>query len=85
MTDKGKLNYLIDCGLIITFLLTFVTGIIRFPELTRYFVNIYLALPASLLSKIHDFSGLAMSILVLFHLMLHRGWLIAMTRMIIRR
>ena len=32
MTSKGILNYFIDCGLIITFLLSFITGNVKFPE-----------------------------------------------------
>ena len=37
MTGKGRLNYFIDCGLIITFLLAFITGVIKVPELTWLF------------------------------------------------
>jgi len=80
MTNKGILNYLIDCGLIITFLLSFITGIIKFPEWTRYFRDVYLLIPASTVSKIHDISGLVMGLLVLSHLLLHWRWIVAMTR-----
>jgi hypothetical protein len=80
MTNKGILNYLIDCGLIITFFLSFITGIIKFPEWTRYFSNVYLLIPASTLSQIHDYSGLVMGLLVLSHLVLHRRWIVAMTK-----
>ena len=80
MTNKGRLNYLIDCGLIITFLLSFITGIIKFPEWTRYFSDVYLLIPASSVSKIHDISGLVMGLLVLAHLLLHGRWIVAMTK-----
>jgi cytochrome b subunit of formate dehydrogenase len=80
MTNKGILNYLIDCGLIITFLLLFITGVIKFPEWTRFFRDVYLIIPASLLSQIHDISGLVMGLLVLSHLVLHRKWIVAMTK-----
>ncbi|MCJ7741114.1 MAG: DUF4405 domain-containing protein [Methanoregula sp.] len=85
MTDKGRLNYLIDCGLIITFLLSFITGIIKFPEWTRYFSDVYLLIPASSVSKIHDISGLVMGLLVLAHLLLHWRWIVAMTKSIFVR
>jgi len=80
MTNKGILNYLIDCGLIITFLLSFITGIVKFPEWTRFFGDVYLLIPASTVSKIHDISGLVMGLLVLSHLLLHWRWIVAMTR-----
>jgi Domain of unknown function (DUF4405) len=80
VTGKGRLSYFIDCGLIITFLLSFITGVIKFPEWTRFFSNVYLVIPASLLSQIHDYSGIAMSLLVLAHLVLHWRWIVAMTK-----
>ncbi len=80
MTDKVRINYFIDCGLIISFLLSFITGIVKFPEWTRYFGDVFLLIPASTLSKIHDISGIAMGTLVLLHLVLHRKWIFAMTK-----
>jgi len=80
MTYKGRLNYLIDCGLIITFLLSFITGIVKFPEWTRFFGDVFLLIPPSSLSKIHDYSGLIMGLLVLAHLVLHWRWIVAMTK-----
>jgi hypothetical protein len=80
MTGKGKLNYFIDCGLIITFLLSFITGVIKFPEWTRFFRDVYLIIPASLLSQIHDISGIIMGLFVLAHLALHWKWIVAMTK-----
>ena len=80
MTDKVRINYLIDCGLIISFLLSFITGIIKFPEWTRYFGDVFLLIPASTLSKIHDISGIVLGLLVLSHLVLHRKWIVAMTK-----
>lgn len=80
MTDKGTLNYFIDCGLIITFSLSFITGIVKFPEWTRYFSDVFLIIPASSISQIHDISGLVMGLLVLSHLLLHGRWIVAMTK-----
>jgi cytochrome b subunit of formate dehydrogenase len=85
MTNRGILKYLIDCGLIITFILAFITGIVKFPELTPIFGNIFLLIPVSLLSKIHDYSGLVMGLLVLAHLLLNGRWIVAMTKSIFGR
>lgn len=80
MTGKGRLNYFIDCGLIITFLLAFITGVIKIPELTWLFRDVFLIVPMSTLSKIHDISGMVMGLLVLAHLVLHWRWIVAMTK-----
>jgi hypothetical protein len=80
VADKGRLNYIIDCGLIITFLLAFITGFIKIPELTRHFGDVFLVIPASQLSLIHDISGMVMGLLVLAHLVLHWRWIVTMTK-----
>lgn len=80
MTDKGRLNYFIDCGLIITFVLAFITGVLKIPELTWLFRDVFLIVPMSTLSKIHDISGMVMGLLVLAHLVLHWRWIVAMTK-----
>jgi Domain of unknown function (DUF4405) len=80
VTGKGRLSYFIDCGLIITFFLTFVTGVIKIPELTWLFRDVFLIVPMSTLSKIHDISGIVMGLLVLAHLILHWNWIVAMTK-----
>jgi cytochrome b subunit of formate dehydrogenase len=85
MADTVRINYLIDCGLIITFLASFITGIIKFPEWTRYFNEVFLLIPASILSQIHDILGIAMGTLVLLHLVLHRKWIVAMTKSTFKR
>jgi hypothetical protein len=80
MTGKGRLNYFIDCGLIITFLLSFTTGVIKIPEWTRFFRDVFLFVPASTLSQIHDYSGIVMGLLVLAHFVLHWRWIVTMTK-----
>ncbi len=85
MADKVRINYFIDCGLIITFLLSCSTGVIKFPEWTRFFQGVFLIVPASTLSLIHDISGIAMGLLVLAHLVLHWRWIVAMTKSIVKR
>jgi hypothetical protein len=48
------------------------TGIIKFPELQKYFLFIYSYLPASKISMIHDWSGVILFVLILIHLVLKR-------------
>ncbi len=80
--NRSILNYIIDVGLAITFLISAVTGIIKFPELTKYFRAVYLTIPARTLNFLHDWSGIVMTALVLVHIILHWKWIVAMTKKI---
>ena len=83
--SRGMLNYIIDMGLAVSFLLVFITGLLKFPEIMSLFGIQQNELPMNKLSLIHDYAGLALGILVFAHLLLHRGWLKAMTKKIFRR
>lgn len=58
--------------LITASLLNFLTGIIKFPEVQRFFIYIYDYISASDLSRVHDYSGLALVGLIVIHLILKR-------------
>jgi len=78
--EKDKLIYLVDIGLFISFILVAITGIIKFPGLLSVFGIGYGSIPISGLSKLHDWSGIAMSILVIIHLALHWNWIVVTTK-----
>jgi cytochrome b subunit of formate dehydrogenase len=82
--DKAKINYVIDIGLIISFFVVFITGIIKFRDLMLVIGLDYRGLPIAQLSVLHDWFGLIMGILVLFHLILHFNWLKCMTKNIFK-
>ncbi len=75
--DKGKLNYFIDIGLLISFLLMFFTGLFKWPGWRSFYSFIT---DWGLVSRIHNWSGLVMGLLVFVHLALHWKWIVAMTR-----
>jgi len=77
---KDTLNWLVDIGLIITFILVAVTGIIKFPGLLSVFGIGYGNIPISGLSRLHDWSGIAMTVLVIIHLALHWNWIVVTTK-----
>lgn len=58
--------------LFITFLSSLATGLIKFPEFQRFFIFIYNYIPSSELSRLHDFSGLALVGLIIIHLIIKR-------------
>jgi hypothetical protein len=78
--DKSRLNYLIDLGMAITFILAFFTGVIKMPEIFRLIAGSGVRLPMAQISFVHDWSGIAMGILVFAHIVLHWNWMICMTK-----
>jgi len=79
MKKKTVINYWIDVGLLISFVLVFITGIVKWPSLVRNsgFIR---SLPLKSLSILHDWSGLIMGLLVIIHLILHWRWMVMMTK-----
>jgi hypothetical protein len=73
-------------GLAISFFICFITGLIKWPGLIKIIgTSAYKVLSFSKISFLHDWSGLIMSLLVLVHLALHWGWIVAMTKNIFRK
>ena len=75
---KGYLNYFIDLGLLVSFILVFLTGILKLPKLGINYSNLNMVL----FTKIHDLICLIMGLLVLIHLILHWNWIKSMTKSI---
>jgi hypothetical protein len=77
-------KYVIDISLLITFILCFVTGIVKLPALleitglTRHVIRF------KYVTLVHDASGVALGLLVLVHLVLNWGWIVAMTKQFVR-
>ncbi|MBN2112340.1 DUF4405 domain-containing protein [Candidatus Woesearchaeota archaeon] len=82
--DSIKLKYWVNVGLIISFLAVAATGIIKFPGLLlKIGINVK-NLPFGKISKVHDWAGIAMSLLVLVHLIQNWSWIVAMTKKIFK-
>lgn len=73
------LKYLIDLGMLVTFILCFITGIIKFPGFLRFIGATRHVLPMRDLTLIHDWSGVVLGLLVLAHLVLNFRWILQMT------
>ena len=78
--NKLKLNYWIDVGLLISFLIVAITGIIKFPGW-----GLYRIIGFSGISKWHDLAGIALTTLVLIHLVLHWKWIVNTTKCIFKK
>jgi len=59
--------------LLVTFLLNLVTGLIKFPELQKFFIFVYNYISATKISQWHDFSGLVLVGLIIIHLIIKRN------------
>jgi len=79
--NKPELNYLIDVGLLLSFLTCFISGLIKWPGIIDVIgTSLYRTLHVSNISTLHDMSGLIMGVLVLIHLVLHWKWIVSMTK-----
>jgi hypothetical protein len=81
---RADLKFWIDIGLLITFILCFVTGILKFPSVLHLIWGGGRLTPLIPLTRIHDLSGVILGFLVLAHLVLNWRWIVAMTRQLVR-
>lgn len=83
--EHAKINYVIDLAMGVSFLLVFVTGLIKWQGVGMWLRANGIDLPPFLTITLHDWSGIIMGILVFVHLVLHWKWIKAMTKNIFGR
>ncbi|MBU1975077.1 MAG: DUF4405 domain-containing protein [Nanoarchaeota archaeon] len=84
--NRLKVNYWVDIGLGISFLVSFVTGLVKWPGLIKVIgPSLFGKLYFSKISWLHDWSGLIMGLLVLVHLALHWKWIVGTTKRLLGR
>ena len=81
--QRNVLKWSVDILMLVFFLISAITGLFKFTLLMRVFGLTTVVLPLAWMSDLHDWSGLALVILVLAHLLLKRRWLAAMTKKIL--
>jgi hypothetical protein len=77
------IKWAVDLAMGIAFLACFITGMFKFTFFMRLFGLTSLVLPIAQMSNLHDWSGLLLGLFVAVHLILNRGWIMAMTRKIL--
>lgn len=79
---KNKIKYFVDIGMFTSFILVFVTGIIKFGKFLKAIgINLnYKELPMKEITMIHDWSGVFMGIFILVHLILNFDWIVSTTK-----
>jgi hypothetical protein len=79
---RSVTNYSIDLGIIVTSIILFFTGVIKFLEIWANLTD--LSYIAAFLTNLHDWSGLILGILVFLHVIMHWRWMWAMTKNLIK-
>lgn len=79
------IDYIIDLGLLVSFLIVFITGLMKWPALLPNLGIPYSSISIMKTSTLHDWSGLIMGLLVAIHLTMHWRWIKAMTKNIFKR
>lgn len=77
------MKWCVDVALGIVFLISGVTGLLKFAVLVRLPFFSGPVLPMAMMSEIHDRAGVFLFILVALHLFLNRQWILLMTRRIV--
>jgi hypothetical protein len=73
----------VDIALLVAFLACVITGLFKFTLLMRMLGLTGLVFPLALMSDIHDWSGIALVVLVGVHLFLNRHWIWSMTKKVV--
>lgn len=80
---RRNLLYAVNMGMLVSFLVCAVTGIVKWPGLIPMMGLSYGEIPFATLTLLHDWSGLLLCILAVLHLRMHWNWMVLMTRRIV--
>jgi len=80
--DRAHIDYWIDVGLLVSFLGVAITGIIKLKSIAASLGITYGTPIFTSLSRLHDWSGVIMAILVIVHLILHHEWISTVSKQI---
>jgi len=79
--NTAKVKYVVDMLLLTTFAIVFITGIIKFPDLRLHRLGFNMVQATTL----HDWSGIAMGIIVFIHIALNWEFIVDMTKKLVGR
>ena len=84
---KNTWKYIIDIFLLLSTLLVIITGIVKFRSFLAIFgiTPDYASMNMGAFRVIHDWSGIAMTVFVIIHIILSWDWIVGTTKCIFRR
>ena len=68
--NRAKMNYVVDFFLFVSFFIVSLTGVLLFFGIKGKHG----------MADMHDWSGMVMIVLSMIHLVLHRNWIVSMTK-----
>jgi hypothetical protein len=80
MVNLPEVRWSVDVAMGITFIITFMTGLLKWTLLMRMFGLTGIVFPLALMSDIHDWAGFFLGVFVAVHLFLNRSWIISTTK-----
>jgi hypothetical protein len=85
MVSLQTIRWSIDVAMGITFLVSLITGLLKWTLLIRTLGLTDMVFPLALMSDIHDWTGLMLGVLVAVHLFINRAWIISTTKKMFHR
>jgi hypothetical protein len=74
--ERPKLLFIVDACLGLAFLSVALTGILK----SRFMFSLTRTLPWYIITPVHDWSGIALVVCAILHIVLHWQWIVAMTK-----
>ncbi len=83
--DKSMINYIVDMLMGVAFIITAITGLLIFFLMPPGNHNLFMGWGRHDWGLIHDWSGIAMFVLVALHFILHWNWMVCMTKNLFKK
>jgi hypothetical protein len=81
--DRNFIRWSLDVLMAVAFLISFVTGMLKFTVLMRITGLSAIILPSASISDLHDWSSVLLGLLVFIHLYFNRFEIMAMTKRVV--
>ncbi|MFZ0005842.1 MAG: DUF4405 domain-containing protein [Methanoregula sp.] len=78
--DRFVVTWVVDLLMGITFMICFITGLLKFSVLLQVTGLNEVILPAAFISDLHDWSGILLGLFVFLHLFMNRRWIVSIGR-----
>ena len=82
---KNILQYIVYILLLLFSIIVVLTGIIKFPGLLNILQVNNFALPMGVFTFLHDWIGLALTVISIFHIILNWKWIQGMTKKLFKK
>jgi len=85
VSKKKVVNYIINISMLVSIILLFFTGLIKYPPIQALLGIEVASIPYTAISTVHDLSGISMLVLGFFHILMHIKGMLKTTKSIFKR